>query len=121
MNTASRSPHASPARASRASNSRSEKPQSISRRLVLAPLRASTIVALPPLPLPRLQKRIARPVRRRLLQVFEQHRRDALAGFAVLGCSLAVEHRHRAALAFALHDDAVARRAAGFVLLAEAE
>src|SRR6185295_12201661 len=127
-NTASSSSGASPARASRVRSSRSEKPQSTSTRLQVLPLRASTTVALPLLPLPRLQKRIIAGGPRRtggatgLLEVFDQQADDALACLAVLGLALAVEHGHRAALAFALDLHAIARRPACFVLLAaEAE
>ena len=59
MKTASSWLAARPARASRASSSRSEKPQSTSSRVMVAPLPASTTSALPALPLPRLQKRIS--------------------------------------------------------------
>ena len=65
----------------------------------MMPLVASTRVALPLLPLPRLQKRIiavarggaarARPAP--LAQVFEEQVDDPLAGFAGLGLALRIE------------------------------
>ena len=112
-----------PARASLDSNSFSEKPQSTTTRLVRPPLRDSITEELPPLPLPKLQKRIigAPLPLPRLFQLVEQHRGDAFAGIAGFSCALAVEHRHHASLAFSLDRDAVARRAAEFVFLAEAE
>ena len=93
-NTASRSEAARPARASRVSSSLSEKPASTSSRVVVMPLDASTTVALPPLPLPMLRKRITR--RRacasgRSLQVFEEQADDPLAGFAAFGLALRIE------------------------------
>src|SRR5438445_7320704 len=112
---ASMSSGSRPLRVSRASNSRNVKPQSTSTRVVVMPSLPSTSVALPPLPLPRLQKRITS------LQILDEQRDDLLAGLAVLRRARRIEHRHRAAVAIALDGDAVLGRAAGLVLLAEAE
>src|SRR6478735_4961281 len=116
MKTASRSPGSRPARARRVSSSRSEKPASTRRRVVVIPLVASTTVALPLLPLPRLQKRImaaavqrrravARPAGPSLAQVFEEQVDDSRAGFAGFRLALRIEdgHRRRRTLAVDLH------------------
>src|SRR4051812_2954573 len=122
---ASRSVAARPTRARRWSSSRSEKPQSMRTRDTATPSSASTTVALPVLPLPRLQKRTGetRGRVRGLLQVFDEQAHDPLAGLAGLGAALRIEHRDGAAgVALALDRDAVARQRRGLVLLAaEAE
>src|SRR5450755_2908026 len=120
--TASRSLAARPARARRVSSSRNEKPASTSRRVVVMPLVASTTVALPLLPLPRLQKRItpapARPVPVPLAQVFEQEVDDALAVLGRFRLAGRVEHRDRARVALGADLDPVLGETVVVVLLA---
>ena len=81
--------------------------------MAVVPLSASTSVALPVLPLPRLQKRntFVAPPSPALLQVVDQQGHDALGRRAVLGVARRIEHLHRAAVAFGLDRHAVARRA----------
>ena len=120
--TASRSVAASPARASRTSSSRSEKPASTRSRVVVIPLVPSTTVALPPLPLPRLRNRITRRRACRSLQVVEKQAGDALAVLAAFRLALRVEHGDGAASAFSGDLDAVLGQAVRVVLLlSEAE
>src|SRR5882724_79797 len=114
MNTASMSPVPMPTRASRACSSRSEKPQSTSTRVVVMPPLASIRVALPVLPLPRLQKRI---VPKRSLQVVDQQLDDALAVVAVLGVAFGTQHRHQGRFALGFHVDAVSNRAGELVAI----
>src|SRR5450755_621697 len=96
------SPTPRPARARRVSSSRSEKPASTRSRVVVMPLVASTTVALPLLPLPRLRKRITpRAGFRSSLQVVEQEPGNALAVVAVLGLARRIEDRDAAARTFA--------------------
>src|SRR6185369_4690739 len=122
--TASRSVGSRPARASRNSSSRSEKPASTSSRVVVMPPDPSTTVALPVLPLPRLQKRITLALsagRDALAKVLEQQARDPLAVLGRLRAALRVEDGDGAQLTLRGHLDAVLREAGVVLLLAEAE
>src|SRR3954470_3296732 len=80
-----------PARPRRLCNSRTPRPQSISRCVTCEPSRAWTIVALPLLPLPKLLKRI---VTFRLLQVLLEEVHDALRHRRRFRAARCVEHRH---------------------------